>query len=345
MRSATNSDTNVMGVPFERCESLDHADINNLEILDKVSEDKDPGWDSGALTVQDVSDFLDAELCTPILDDLYSHLHLFARRAWNSVDPLHYHAIKGRQIVPSEDSKLHLVWTEDRIFLKPLPRCLLNYEFWQHYLLRKTSSPCKPGIQAVASTNSYCPHALGLLRTYALLIRHRTDFIIAKEKHLLPVECEWSQWSRFLSRFRHLDDTVVSKRYHYGQLRLSRLNWAVRLFRPKSSPTFWFYELPYWSTMPYVRDATVPLVFLFASLSLVLSSMSLIRASLVDELDDRWHATNTTFRGFAAMIVLLSVISWVLLLGIPAVVLLWQLSWGLSQTRPASRPSKITTEV
>ena len=28
-------------------------------------------------------------------------------------------------------SRLHLVWIHDRIFIKPLPRHLLSYEFWE----------------------------------------------------------------------------------------------------------------------------------------------------------------------------------------------------------------------
>lgn len=37
-------------------------------------------------------------------------------------------------IVVSKDPKLHLVWINDRIFLKPLPRYLTSYTIWRDYL-------------------------------------------------------------------------------------------------------------------------------------------------------------------------------------------------------------------
>ncbi|KAL3469220.1 hypothetical protein BJX99DRAFT_265411 [Aspergillus californicus] len=46
--------------------------------------------------------------------------------------------------------------------------------------------------------------------------------------------CWWNGVrARFAHQFQILSDEQVAKRYHYGQIRLSRLNWAVRIFRPR----------------------------------------------------------------------------------------------------------------
>jgi hypothetical protein len=43
--------------------------------------------------------------------------------------------MKRREIVVTEDPRLHLVWIYDRVFIKPLPKYLLSHDFWQIYLL------------------------------------------------------------------------------------------------------------------------------------------------------------------------------------------------------------------
>jgi hypothetical protein len=39
----------------------------------------------------------------------------------------------------AEDPRLHLVGVYDRVFVKPLPKYLLSYDFWQIYLLNNAS--------------------------------------------------------------------------------------------------------------------------------------------------------------------------------------------------------------
>ena len=172
------------------------------------------------------------------------------------------------------------------------------------------------------------------MRSYALLVRHHVDFILARESHLFPAELDWVKWSEFIAHFRNIEDEDVAKRYHYGQLRLSRLNWAVRLFRPSSATTWWFYEIPYWSTAMYVERAVAPLLFGFASLSLVLSSMQILRAVPHKELGFKHLDASSlvdmrrAFWVFSAMILLFSGLVWGLLFVIPFSGLIWQLAWG-----------------
>ena len=71
--------------------------------------------------------------------------------------------------------------------------------------------------------------AVGFLRSYARLVASPLDFALAKEAHLLPDDggnnsFDWLAWAAFIQHFRRLGDEHVAPRYHYGQLRLSRLN-------------------------------------------------------------------------------------------------------------------------
>jgi hypothetical protein len=93
-----------------------------------------PGEPTISLVPAEVHAFLSRELDTLVLDELYSKLWLVARRSGRSIDPLHQQKVKGRDIVPTEDPKLHLVWQHDKIYVKPIPVCLLNHDFWTTYL-------------------------------------------------------------------------------------------------------------------------------------------------------------------------------------------------------------------
>jgi hypothetical protein len=295
-----------------------------------------PGEPTISLVPAEVQAFLSGELDTLVLDELYSKLWLVARRSGRSIDPLHQQKVKGRDIVPTEDPKLHLVWQHDKIYLKPIPLCLLNHDFWTTYLPLRTSSRIS-GSQNKRNhlaPGSYHSAAVGFLRSYAFLVQHHLDFILARESHLIPAEIDWIKWSTFIAKFRRIEDDRVAKRYHYGQLRLSRLNWAVRIFRPQTASTVWFYEIPYWSTNLYVERAFGPLILAFACLSLVLSSMQVVLAVPADGLgierldSSGLGAMRRAFWVFSITVLLLSGLLWFLLLVIPFSMIGWQLSWG-----------------
>ncbi|KAG9623493.1 hypothetical protein KCU78_g17551, partial [Aureobasidium melanogenum] len=298
-----------------------------------------PGEPSIGLDDKDVHDFIQRELDTPVLDEMYPSLWLVGRQAFDHIDPLHRQRIKGRSVVPSEDSGLHMVWTKNTIYVKPLPLCLLNHNFWTQYLAEASGGGFATSV-ARDSRRSDRLIATGFLRSYAFLIRHRCDYEIAKNSLLIPGDFDWVQWSRFIHNFRSLkDDERVAKRYHYGQLRLSRLNWAVRLLRPQGSPTWWFYESPYWSTMSYVEAAAALLLFLFASVSLTLSSMQVMLAAPTETLRfPSFGAAAATIMSRAywvlsLVVILLSLLSWTLLVGVPLGIFVWQLAYGFSSRK------------
>lgn len=298
-----------------------------------------PGEPAVNLSPAEVRNFLARELYTPVLDELYNRLWLVGRKSGGSIDALHRQRIKGRHIVPTEDPKLHLIWHRDKIYIKPIPVCLLNYNFWTAYLPPLADTISSRMNMPQAGGKDLGPEfdrsvALGFVRSYAYLVQHHLDFILAREHHLIPGDFDWTKWSAFITYFRRIDDDRVAKRYHYGQLRLSRLNWAVRIFRSRTSNTAWFYEIPYWSTGFYMERAIAPLIFAFASLSLVLSSMQVALSVPADglkfgQLDAFGLQTmRRAFWVFSIIVLLLSGAIWVLLIFIPFSVIAWQISWG-----------------
>lgn len=299
-----------------------------------------PGNPGVVLLPNEVHDYLSHELATPLLDELYTRLWLVAKESGHHIDALHTQKVKGRSIIPTEDPRLPLVWNTSKIYIKPVPLCLLNYEFWVRYLQplkralsSESSSPILKFPEPAALVFD-SPIAMGFMRSYAFLIKSPLDFAIAKEFYLIPTDINWTQWSIFINHFRVVEDDSVAKRYHYGQLRLSRLNRVVRIFRPNHSRTRWFYENSYWSTSEFMERATFPLVFLFASVSIALSSMQVALAVPLDQLwshtsdDYDLQGMNRAFWLFSIAVVLLWLLTWVLLLGIPLVVLCSQVLWG-----------------
>jgi hypothetical protein len=316
-----------------------------------------PDEPSEGLSQTTVHKFLSSVLSTEVLDELYDSLWLFARKSGTSIDPLNRQRVKARDIIAMEDARLHLVWHGSRIYIKPMPLCLLNYDFWAIYLTPPANGNTSSQTGSSALQHSILAlnrmNVLGFMRSYDMLVRHRVDFALAREAYLLPAELDWDSWSKFMVHFRDIKDDDVAKRYHYGQLRLSRLNWAVRLFRPRHAKTKWFYEIPHWSTGRYIKQAITPLLFGFASLSLVLSSMQVL-LTIPDEGLDLKRLTGSSlvamrraFWVFSIMILLLSGAVWLLLVVIPTAALARELVWGFmnrerSDKGPAQSKKKET---
>jgi uncharacterized membrane protein len=151
--------------------------------------------------------------------------------------PLHQQVLLSREIFVTEKMDMHLVWTTGRMFLKPIPRFLLEPRFWSCYLSCAHSCRCP---KEDASSGEYiqkCEQnlwkcALGLLFSHAALITHESDYLIAKEKHLVPTEVTWPAWRTFVEQLdtEHIYPNINS-RFVYGELRLSRLNKTYTLLQ------------------------------------------------------------------------------------------------------------------
>ncbi|KAF4760999.1 hypothetical protein HAV15_007886 [Penicillium sp. str.  len=213
------------------------------------------------LPTNHTDDFLASELSLKRLEVLDKHLWLAGekRSAW----PLHYHTLIGRKILITEQMDLHLLWANDgRMFVKPLPRFLLETNFWSENLSCLDSCRCKDGQMATNMNRTEdsaiqalpeCPRrrlhkcAMGFLYTYVCLVSYESDFRIANEHHLLPSRFDgsavtWENWKVFVREILnqyHKDDT--HPRFHRAELRLSRLNNVHR-----------FTQFPLLE--PYLRD-------------------------------------------------------------------------------------------
>ncbi|UKZ79906.1 hypothetical protein TrVFT333_007669 [Trichoderma virens FT-333] len=280
--------------PFNRADALDHSRLRESHEQIRGAayptsaytpqQEFDPTIDhipgEPTISLAESSEFLHRELATPILDELYNVLHLFARKLSSNVDALHAQIFKGRSIVAVEDPRFHLVRQERSVFIKPMPVCLLNYDFWTHCLASSLHAtiPLSHGPdEPLCVPDSYRAMAMGFMRSYSHLIQHQSDLRIAKDRGLVPEDITWTRWSKFIRGFRLIHDEEVARRYRYGQLRLTRLNWAIFIFRPKSAGNSlrFYYQSP-WSASVFIQYAAVPLAFIFASVSLILSSMQVM---------------------------------------------------------------------
>ncbi|KAJ3494230.1 hypothetical protein NLG97_g4214 [Lecanicillium saksenae] len=152
---------------------------------------------------------------------------------------LHHQLLLGREIYVTEQMDMHLVWTPGRMFLKPIPRFLLEPAFWIRYLACEecgcaadTNSATHVVTRKECSRQGLRRRALGFLYSYAALLSHESDFLIAQGKHLLPTEITWSGWRILVEQLdtEHIYPRI-DRRFVHRELRLSRLNKIYALAR------------------------------------------------------------------------------------------------------------------
>lgn len=197
-----------------------------------------------------VTDFLTRELSTERLKRLYWMLFLVSMPG--NISPLHHQLVEGRKIYLTERPDYHLVWHYGRIFIKPLPKYLLSYRFWTDVLPKNLR-----------------PEALGFMHTYSQLIVHESDFDQAKELRLLPHGIDWHGWCHFIQGFRHLQpkDLAPRSRYHYGEIRLTRLNWWHCLLKGYS------YAQVDHNYASFFSKFGAPYLFIFGAVTVILTGV------------------------------------------------------------------------
>ena len=188
--------------------------------------------------------------------------------------PLHHQLLLRREIVITERMDTHLLWGQGRIFLKPVPRFLLNPRFWDQHLscarrvfCRRSTEPC------IRCRLRAC--SVGFLVSYAALVAHESDYHIAQEKRLIPEETSWRQWRLFVRRILQAWPQEVQKqaasRFVYGELRLNRLN-LIYLFLGRSFTGY----LPRWNSYgSFYRDNTELVIGGAAYCVIILTAMQL----------------------------------------------------------------------
>ncbi|KAI6090738.1 hypothetical protein F4821DRAFT_227737 [Hypoxylon rubiginosum] len=159
------------------------------------------------------SDFLSRELVVDRLNNVQDWLWVCGRPM--PPRPLHHQILISREVTITENPELHLVWSKNRIFLKPIPLYLLDPDFWAAHIIRdRKLADC----------------ARGFLFSYTALISYESDFRMARESGLLPLGVTWEAWKDFAGEIlQNHCYASVNPRYWYGELRLSRLNTIYRL--------------------------------------------------------------------------------------------------------------------
>lgn len=240
--------------------------------------------------------FLTTEFHSSDLERMADKLWWMSKQDSSSISPLHRQLVKRRTIFVTENPKLHLVWIRDRIFIKPLPRYILSFQFWQDYLCDKTQDALRRDV-------------LGYIRTYTRLVRYESDFRIAQDEklQLLPKNITWEQWCHFREDLTSITDNDVCMRYHYGELRLTRLNFYAPFFMGKSH----FQRVDY-QYGEYFAQFYAPTLFVLAVVSVVLSSLQVtMEVEGVLSAKSR-HAMSAFAMGFG---VAMMFVCWALLVG------------------------------
>ena len=256
--------THTSPAPFSREHQLNKS-LHEIALGDCNENDQPlPGHPCISLgNIPRLIAFLEAELWCKELEQMAPHLWMMSLHSSANISPLHRQIVKGREIVVTEDPLLHLVWLPQRIHIKPLPAYLLSFTFWNQYLLQPTS-PLPLG-----SRDRILRSALGYLRTYSYLICHESDFFIAQKSQLIPSSISWAEFCVFISRFDTIADSDVSKRYTFGELRLTRLNVYCKLFLGRMR----LHRLPATTYSAYFSRFKTPSLFIFAMLSVVLNAV------------------------------------------------------------------------
>ncbi|EXJ92395.1 hypothetical protein A1O3_00945 [Capronia epimyces CBS 606.96] len=164
-----------------------------------VSTTVDLDWLPGQpwIKLQDqekVTRYLKKELITEDLNKLSPHLWLVATQNSTHISSLARQLVRGRDIVVTEDPGLHLTWIYERSI----------------YLVSPESPIAPTDIDALLKA------ARGFLRSYAFLIQHKADYLIATHDDrlgLVPRSITFPDLVEFLRYFRDIPDQQVSPRY------------------------------------------------------------------------------------------------------------------------------------
>ena len=236
-----------MSVNVLTADQLANTDLKkSTHTLDDLLPASHRTSDDDVLSPTLTTSFLKKELGVDRLNRIHYWLWLVGRPM--PPRPLYYQKVLGRKLVIHEQMDFHLVWDEQRMFLKPIPRYLLDEIVWNDKMSCKDQCEeavallgnhgqrtLSQGLGMVDIERRFCERcslrrlATGFLLTYASLISYEHDFHIAKTSFLIPSEMTWLQWRH---RVKHLLDPKTKRdinlRYHYGELRLGRLNKIYR---------------------------------------------------------------------------------------------------------------------
>ncbi|KAK0628359.1 hypothetical protein B0T17DRAFT_588497 [Bombardia bombarda] len=205
---------------------------------------------------------------TKELDNLLPFMrYIFVQTpSFRHIMPLHHQKAHARSIIVNESPELHLVWYYERIFVKPIPAYFYSAAFWE-YLDNADQKVYRA--------------AVGFMRSYWFLIQYPIDFDEACNIHkLIPPKPDgklptYEEFCDFIEPFKRIGDAFVCRRYHYGELRLTRINRTAFLFKGRLA---YFHIYPQWGS--FLAHILAPVITVFAVCSVVLNSMQVSLAAL-----------------------------------------------------------------
>ncbi|KAH8587266.1 hypothetical protein B0O99DRAFT_642180 [Bisporella sp. PMI_857] len=266
---------------------------NNLRRAGQTDLKSLPGQARTSLDNDTLKKYLNEALLAPNLDKMAPYFWLAFTPDHAHISPLHLQAARGRSVIVAENVGLHLVWYYDRIFIKPLPAYLLSSAFWEY--IEKTDIEIW---QAAA----------GFMRTYAYLIKYEIDFRKAQstELGLIPTDdgenpITYERYAQFIAPFAELDNDRVRPRYHYGEMRLTRLNWFARFLLGR-----WTYHRIHAQWNEYLGRFLAPFLTTFLLLSTALSAMQVeLAVQSAPQGSGNWDAFSQMCRWVSIIILVL----------------------------------------
>lgn len=252
------------------------------------------------LANRDVSEFLEEDLDLSRLNNIHTHLWMAGRPM--RARPLHRYKMYGYEILGTQQMDLHLLRFSNKLLVKPLPEYILDASFWEQHLCGDDN-------------RELWESATGWLLSYVWLLTTPLDLKLAHEDALLPAAITWPWWKAFVTDFLNTVDMntlhQVNKRYHFGDLRLSRIN---SIYRTRFFTTHFVrgYLYGYNRYVVFFERNFSWILILFVFLSLVLSAMQV--GTALDELSG-----SKAFMKGSYGVVVLSMVSVVVVLGVVGV--------------------------
>ncbi|EOD45681.1 hypothetical protein UCRNP2_7594 [Neofusicoccum parvum UCRNP2] len=317
-----------------------------LESTNKKLPDRLPGHPQTTLDLTSIAKYLKKNITTPKLDKFYHWLWIIATHDSDNINTLSLQVVRGRDITVTQNPELHCVWHDKRAFYKPIPPFLLSYDFWETVF---TEEFCSDPVGQLVHRST-----LGFMRTYCHMIQHPVDFKIAVDKGLIPEEytppdateaakITFEDFVAFIEPFvySHVQDSTVSLRWHYGDLRLSRLNfWA------KFVLTDFTFEKAYGNYNAYFTRFYGPLLFMFGICNLIMGGINLaINTEKGGWKSEDWKAIYSVGKVFAIIVLIFIAIVIANLLGLFIFMVVREFSYGAKEHRKKlQRANGVTDE-
>lgn len=297
---------------------LDTTALSPLESLPTIAGRGNKAY----LANDNIARFLEEDLNLTRLNAIHSHLWMAGRPM--RARPLHRYKMYGYEMLGTHQMDLHLLKFSNKLLVKPLPEYLIDTTFWEQHLCGDNDK-------------ERWESATGWLLSYVWLITSPLDLKLAHDYALIPPAITWPWWKDFATDFvSHVDINAlhdVNKRYHFGDLRLSRVN---TIYRTRFFHTHFVrgYLYGYNRYVVFFERNFSWILILFVFLSLVLSAMQV--GTALDEL-----SSSRAFMKGSYGVVVLSMVSVAAVLGVVGVFFVGVFLFNMvSAIRHAAREEK-----